>query len=904
MSNEAILEIPNVVVISGPAGQSLLVVQSAADLVADFGREGDRAVIRTTGDEWLKTAGVWAATSANFWGTLLQQGSDKVDLARRWAEEAPDVEVDGGFSALHWAGRAALIAAMFGDLQSAMTAIDQAVSAAAGSATTATAKADETAADVVSTHADVVSTHADVITTAATLASAQAARDASLYGKGIFPTTAAAIGLGVVGNGVITPGSGGTNGTFDLAFTGGTGSGAAGRFVVAGGALTSILITAPGSYTVAPAFSFAASAGLAGAAAAVVLGKNADVGEYFWTEVSAGVLGLYNVTAGPAATDTGIRAATSALISNVDTIAMLEGLSVPTAKLTEAAGSVSPSVYRSYSFVSGDTIEHVVIAKAAERGSLQLIHAGAGAAYTANFDLDLGVVASTSGANIVSASITDLGSGWYECKAVVLVAANITNNVQARMSPSATLPYTGDGTSGMYVRSIVLRKQGLTANLFPSSDPANAAFTKQNVTVTTTTSPHEPALVYLPPLVDELDVIVSGRMTASKVIEPGVSGSPSTWQGKSVVAGDLIVWEVIAKKGERKRLNLFSNNAALIDCTFDLDLGTVVQGGAAVTGSSCTALGKGWFLCRVEATATASASSNWQHRVFKDTGTHPYVGDGVSGLYIQRSSFRLNGGANIFGSAENLSSSGWSKSAGLTVTPNAALYLGLLSDPTTIGGDPYDDGSAELVGKKWAALGSSITIGAYYAPLLAGQTGMVLTNLGVSGSALGLSTTGYASYGMSAKIVDIPADTELVTLEPGPNAFGAQETPLGVFGNSTYDTVYGSIWKAIMDIRVQAPSAKIVLIGVYSGGPGHATHRIGRTNGQGNTMDQHMKAEREVCQALGVPYIDTSMSGMGYHTSTLYMSDELHPNAAGSLRLATHHAGALRKMVLNGLFVN
>ncbi|WP_287384973.1 hypothetical protein, partial [Mesorhizobium sp.] len=83
------------------------------------------------------------------------------------------------------------------------------------------------------------------------------------------------------------------------------------------GALTQILITAPGSYTVAPAFSFAASAGLAGAAAAVVLGKNADVGEYFWTEVSAGVLGLYNVTAGPVATDTGIRQATEAMVSAI-----------------------------------------------------------------------------------------------------------------------------------------------------------------------------------------------------------------------------------------------------------------------------------------------------------------------------------------------------------------------------------------------------------------------------------------------------------------------------------------------------------------------------------------------------------------------------------------------------------
>lgn len=81
---------------------------------------------------------------------------------------------------------------------------------------------------------------------------------------------------GITGHGSITPGSGGANGTFALAFTGGTGSGAAGTFTVAGGALTAITITNPGHYTVAPTFSFAASSGLTAAAASVTLGAFAN----------------------------------------------------------------------------------------------------------------------------------------------------------------------------------------------------------------------------------------------------------------------------------------------------------------------------------------------------------------------------------------------------------------------------------------------------------------------------------------------------------------------------------------------------------------------------------------------------------------------------------------------------
>ncbi|WP_189644378.1 SGNH/GDSL hydrolase family protein [Mesorhizobium sp. M9A.F.Ca.ET.002.03.1.2] len=773
-----------------------------------------------------------------------------------------------------------------------------AADAAAGSAMTAATNAGLTAADRLETAAAVVATAANVAATGTNLASAQAARDASLYGKGIFPTIAAAIGFGVVGSGAITAGSGGTNGTFDLAFTGGAGSGAAGRFVVAGGALTQILITAPGSYTVAPSFSFAASAGLAEAAAAVVLGRNVDVGEYFWTEVSTGVLGLHSVTAGPVATDTGGRAATSDLISNVYSLAMIEGLSILTARLTEAAGSVSPSVYRPYSFVSGDMIEHVVVAKAGERSALQLIHNGAGAVYIANFNLEEGVVSSSSGANIVSTAITDLGSGWYECKAVVLVAANVTNNVQTRMSSAGVLPYTADGMSGMYIRSIVLRKQGETANLFPSSDPVAESFTKQGATVTTTTSPYEPALIPLPPLVDELDVLIRGRMTASKLVEMTGPGSPSVWQAKSVVSGDSIVWRVIAKKAERHRLNLFSNSGASVNCTFDLDLGTAIG-----TGASILALGNGWYECTVEAAATATSGANWQNRIFPIAGGHPYVGDGASGLYVQRSELSINGGPNVFFSSEDLSTSSWAKSAGATVVPDAALYLGLLSDPASAGGDAYDDGSAALVGKKLVALGSSITAQGQYTSVLAEQTGMVLTNLGVGGAALGASTTGYPSYGIYNAIGGVPADTEIVTLEAGINDFGAQEVTLGALNDTTTATFYGALFAAVTAIRAQAPSAKIIFMTPYSGGPGHATHKILRVNGQGNTLDQFMQAVRDVANLTGWPRIDVGgESGIGYFTSALYMSDELHINAAGGLRHGTFDVEEFRRLSRRGFF--
>ncbi|MGX9574088.1 SGNH/GDSL hydrolase family protein [Mesorhizobium sp. f-mel] len=589
--------------------------------------------------------------------------------------------------------------------------------------------------------------------------------------------------------------------------------------------------------------------------------------------------------------------AITGVTASVDTLAQIEGLSIATAKLTEAAGSITPLCFRSYTFATATTYEHVVVAKAAERRALQLFCNGAGAGFTVNFDLVDGT-SSGSGANFVSSAVTALGAGWYECKAVFLTSGTPNAQVQARISSGGIFPYTGDGTSGMYVRSIVLRLQNTTTNLFPSSDPTNAAFTKTSLTAANTTTVASPTLPPTQTLVDSLDILTNGRLIADKIIEPVGSSSPVIYHTVSLTAGDAIVFDVVAKGAERTRLNLFSNSAFSFNCTFDLANGT-----SSGTGASIQALGNGWYRCRVSGAATATASANFQHRLYPASGGQPYVGDGTSGIYLQSSSITRNGGANILAFSTNYSLDYWTKSAGVTVSANSGLYLGLLSNPTNIGGSAYDDGRAALVGKKWAALGSSITAQAQYTAPLASSSGMVLTNLGVSGAALGVSTTGYASEGIYNAIASVPADSEIVTLEAGINDFGAQEVVLGTIADSTTATFYGALWAAVVAIRAQAPSAKIIFITPYSGGPSHATHRVHRVNGQGNTLDQFQKAVRDVANLSGYPCIDIAgRSGIGYFTSATYMSDELHINATGGTRYANCALDDLRELSRAGFF--
>ncbi|MDE2105140.1 MAG: hypothetical protein KGL39_48380 [Patescibacteria group bacterium] len=79
--------------------------------------------------------------------------------------------------------------------------------------------------------------------------------------------------VGVTGFGAITGGSGGANGSYPLVLTGGTqgAAPASGIVTVAGGAITGIVVTTPGDYTVAPTgISTANIPGLTGASVASV----------------------------------------------------------------------------------------------------------------------------------------------------------------------------------------------------------------------------------------------------------------------------------------------------------------------------------------------------------------------------------------------------------------------------------------------------------------------------------------------------------------------------------------------------------------------------------------------------------------------------------------------------------
>lgn len=185
--------------------------------------------------------------------------------------------------------------------------------------------ADATNADATAAHSDRLAADADAAATAAdrvqtgldrtsTSGYASAAAIATAA-AGVYPTAAASNiprGLTQASVGSITGGSGGTNGTFALTWSGGNFSiNPTGTFTVSGGAITAVTITGPGLYIgsspTVPTPGFAASSGLTGQSVALTAQFLVASGQGYWVQSPDGYTLLrYRNVSGAASADSGV----------------------------------------------------------------------------------------------------------------------------------------------------------------------------------------------------------------------------------------------------------------------------------------------------------------------------------------------------------------------------------------------------------------------------------------------------------------------------------------------------------------------------------------------------------------------------------------------------------------------
>ena len=147
----------------------------------------------------------------------------------------------------------------------------------------------------ITTDIEYVGTQQIALVTAAGVAQIEdietAGANAISLAQGFYPGARSNVPQGIVSTASLVAGSGGTNGTFALSFSGGNfAANPSGTFTVSGGALTSVTITGPGLYVgaspTAPTAVLSASAGLTGASVVLTPGYLVTAGEYYWTDAT------------------------------------------------------------------------------------------------------------------------------------------------------------------------------------------------------------------------------------------------------------------------------------------------------------------------------------------------------------------------------------------------------------------------------------------------------------------------------------------------------------------------------------------------------------------------------------------------------------------------------------------
>jgi hypothetical protein len=319
-----------------------------------------------------------------------------------------------------------------------------------------------------------------------------------------------------------------------------------------------------------------------------------------WTKLSA------NVTANSAISPSGIQ--------NADTFTADGTLSI---HLIAQTGSA----------INGVTYTHSIYAKKGTNNFIQLT--GTGVIYTggnvfANFDLNNGVVGSVGAG--CTATITDVGNGWYRCTMTAtatstttgsfifpcLVSSATSTRAEANTLSTSVFLWGAqlvEGTSALDYQmtetrlniprldyslgscpNILLEPQR-TNSCLRSEEFDNATWVKtgSSVAANSTISP-------------------SGIINADTLLGNGVLSTHSVYQSVSLTSGVNYTISVYAKKGTNNFLQIygFSTGYGLNTwANFDLNNGVLGSVGSSAT-PTITSVGNGWYRCTLTFVAATS----------------------------------------------------------------------------------------------------------------------------------------------------------------------------------------------------------------------------------------------------------------------------------------------------------
>jgi|GEM_PF-3609068 len=203
---------------------------------------------------------------------------------------------------------------------------------------------------------------------------------------------------------------------------------------------------------------------------------------------------------------------------------------------------------------------------------------------------------------------------------------------------------------------------------------------------------------------------------------------------------------------------------------------------------------------------------------------------------------------------------------------------------------PFGGSSSALrgQGKQVIWLGDSITYSGFYIPFVIKDTGLkTLANYGVPGQ--GVRT-------MADKLSPANVDgADLISIFGGTNDYGGNRS-LGTIADARVDyddsvqkSFYYDVFYVLHTIFTLKPNVQVVFSTPLKRGKVSGQSAIyPAANGAGHTLVQYVQAIKDVCSLFSVPVCDLyNESGINLYNLSIYTSDNLHLNDAGS-ELVSH----------------
>jgi hypothetical protein len=264
------------------------------------------------------------------------------------------------------------------------------------------------------------------------------------------------------------------------------------------------------------------------------------------------------------------------------------------------------------------------------------------------FNVSNGTLGDDFGSNVIDASISDVGNGWYRCS--VTLNKTGTGNVEVLLSSDGVNTYTfaGDGVGGVYIQDFQL-EQGLVArDVITTTTAAVYGGITDNVPRLDYTDSSCPALLLEPQRTNVFPhseyfsswQVFRGSVTANSITSPeGVVNAYRyeenadtgqhfvRYQGVSMTSGTDYTASVFAKAGEITSVILGSNSPSLWNpsaTTFNLSTGEVTSGGGTIEP-----MGNDWYRCIISGECLTTTSS-----AGLEITTSSGAGSTGDGLYI------------------------------------------------------------------------------------------------------------------------------------------------------------------------------------------------------------------------------------------------------------------------------